>query len=104
MKGDFASGQRDFLNVLGQSEGQFDLAVQASGLDAASPQQLTLVRTGTTDGANFALAGDQRVDVGTWSYGLASREIEGGAKEWFLDPTTEVISPGARSVLALLFW
>lgn len=101
MKGNFASGQRDFLNVLGQSEGQFDLAVQASGLDAASPQQLTLVRTGTTDGANFALAGDQRVDVGTWSYGLASREIEGGAKEWFLDPTTEVISPGARSVLAL---
>lgn len=101
MKGDFANGQRDFLNVLGQSEGQFDLAVQASGLDAASPQQLTLVRTGTTDGANFALAGDQRVDVGTWSYGLASREIEGGAKEWFLDPTTEVISPGARSVLAL---
>lgn len=101
MKGDFANGQRDFLNVLGQSEGQFDLAVQASGLDAASPQQLTLVRTGTTDGANFALAGDQRVDVGTWSYGLASREIKGGAKEWFLDPTTEVISPGARSVLAL---
>ncbi|MFJ4586323.1 autotransporter outer membrane beta-barrel domain-containing protein [Pseudomonas moraviensis] len=101
MKGDFANGQSDFLNVLGQSEGQFDLAVQASGLDAASPQQLTLVRTGTSDGANFALAGDQRVDVGTWSYGLASREIEGGAKEWFLDPTTEVISPGARSVLAL---
>ncbi|WNZ85840.1 autotransporter outer membrane beta-barrel domain-containing protein [Pseudomonas sp. P108] len=101
MKGDFANGQSDFLNVLGQSEGQFDLAVKASGLDAASPQQLTLVRTGTTDGANFALAGDQRVDVGTWSYGLASREIEGGAKEWFLDPTTEVISPGARSVLAL---
>ncbi|MDR6163375.1 autotransporter outer membrane beta-barrel domain-containing protein [Pseudomonas fluorescens] len=101
MKGDFANGQSDFLNVLGQSEGQFDLAVQASGLDAASPQQLTLVRTGTSDGANFALAGEQRVDVGTWSYGLASREIEGGAKEWFLDPTTEVISPGARSVLAL---
>lgn len=101
MKGDFANGQSDFLNVLGQSEGQFDLAVKASGLDAASPRQLTLVRTGTIDGANFALAGDQRVDVGTWSYGLASREIEGGAKEWFLDPTTEVISPGARSVLAL---
>jgi outer membrane autotransporter protein len=101
MKGDFANGQSDFLNVLGQSEGQFDLAVQASGLDAASPQQLTLVRTGTSDGANFALAGEQRVDVGTWSYALASREIDGGAKEWFLDPTTEVISPGARSVLAL---
>lgn len=101
MKGDFASGEHDFLNVIGASSGAFALAVAASGLDAASPQQLTLVRTGTTDAANFALAGEQRVDVGTWSYGLASREIEGGAKEWFLDPTTEVISPGARSVLAL---
>lgn len=101
MKGDFASGEHDFLNVAGASSGDFALAVAASGLDAASPQQLTLVRTGTTDAANFALAGEQRVDVGTWSYGLASREIEGGAKEWFLDPTTEVISPGARSVLAL---
>ncbi|WP_425335703.1 autotransporter outer membrane beta-barrel domain-containing protein [Pseudomonas fluorescens] len=101
MKGDFASGERDFLNVIGASAGNFTLAVAASGLDAASPQALTLVRTGTIDSANFALAGDQRVDVGTWSYSLASREIEGGAKEWFLDPTTEVISPGARSVLAL---
>jgi outer membrane autotransporter protein len=101
MKGDFASGEHDFLNVIGASAGDFALAVAASGLDAASPQALTLVRTGTLDGANFTLAGDQRVDVGTWSYSLASREIEGGAKEWFLDPTTEVISPGARSVLAL---
>ncbi|WP_083201997.1 autotransporter outer membrane beta-barrel domain-containing protein [Pseudomonas moraviensis] len=101
MKGDFASGEHDFLNVAGASSGDFALAVAASGLNAASPQQLTLVRTGTTDAANFALAGEQRVDVGTWSYALASREIEGGAKEWFLDPTTEVISPGARSVLAL---
>lgn len=101
MKGDFASGERDFLNVAGASSGDFALAVAASGLDAASPQQLSLVRTGTTDAANFALAGEQRVDVGTWSYGLASREIEGGAKEWYLDPTTEVVSPGARSVLAL---
>jgi outer membrane autotransporter protein len=101
MKGDFASGERDFLNVRGASAGDFTLAVAASGLDAASPQALTLVRTGTLDSANFALAGNQRVDVGTWSYSLASREIEGGAKEWFLDPTTEVISPGASSVLAL---
>ncbi len=101
MKGDFASGEHDFLNVAGASSGDFALAVAASGLDAASPQRLTLVRTGTTDAANFALAGEQRVDVGTWSYSLANREIEGGAKEWFLDPTTEVISPGARSVLAL---
>lgn len=101
MKGDFASGQHDYLNVAGASAGNFALAVAASGLDAASPQALTLVRTGTIDGADFSLAGEQRVDVGTWSYALASREVEGGAKEWFLDPTTEVISPGARSVLAL---
>lgn len=101
MKGDFDSGERDFLNVTGQSEGKFDLAVKASGLDAASPQQLLLVRTATTDGANFELAGNQVVDVGTWSYGLDNREVEGGAREWFLDPTTKIISPGARSVLAL---
>ncbi|WP_252191626.1 autotransporter outer membrane beta-barrel domain-containing protein [Pseudomonas sp. MG-9] len=101
MKGDFASGERDFLNVTGASAGDFALAVTASGLDATSTKALTLVRTATTDSANFTLAGNQRADVGTWSYSLASREIEGGAKEWFLDPTTEVISPGARSVLAL---
>ena len=101
MKGDFATGEHDFLNVAGASAGDFALAVAASGLDAVSPQQLTLARTGTTDGAQFALAGNSVVDVGTWSYSLANRENGEGGKDWFLDPTTAVISPGARSVLAL---
>ncbi|WP_249412105.1 autotransporter outer membrane beta-barrel domain-containing protein [Pseudomonas sp. Seg1] len=101
MKGDFATGEHDFLNVVGASAGDFALAVAASGLDAVAPQQLTLARTGTTDGAQFALAGNSVVDVGTWSYSLANRENGEGGRDWFLDPTTAVISPGARSVLAL---
>ena len=101
MKGDFASGERDFLNVTGASSGDFGLAVAASGLDAASPQQLILARTATIDAAQFALAGNSVVDVGTWSYSLNSRENDDGGKDWFLDPATEVISPGASSVLAL---
>lgn len=101
MKGDFATGEHDFLNVTGQSAGNFDLAVAASGLDAVSPQQLTLAHTATADGANFALAGSSVVDVGTWSYSLANRENADGSRDWYLDPTTAVISPGARSVLAL---
>ncbi|WP_224450848.1 MULTISPECIES: autotransporter outer membrane beta-barrel domain-containing protein [unclassified Pseudomonas] len=101
MKGDFASGERDFLNVTGASAGDFGLAVAASGLDAASPQQLILARTATIDAAQFALAGNGVVDVGTWSYSLNSRENDDGGKDWFLDPATEVISPGASSVLAL---
>jgi outer membrane autotransporter protein len=101
MKGDFATGEHDFLNVTGQSAGNFDLAVAASGLDAVSPQQLTLAHTATADGANFALAGSSVVDVGTWSYSLANRENADGSRDWYLDPNTAVISPGARSVLAL---
>ena len=101
MKGDFASGERDFLNVSGASAGDFGLAVAASGLDAASPKQLILARTATIDAAQFALAGNSVVDVGTWSYSLNSRENGEGGKDWFLDPATEVISPGASSALAL---
>nr|WP_315447115.1 autotransporter outer membrane beta-barrel domain-containing protein [uncultured Pseudomonas sp.] len=101
MKGDFATGEHDFLNVVGASAGDFALAVAASGLDAVSPQQLTLARTSSTNGAQFALAGNSVVDVGTWSYSLANRENGEGGRDWFLDPTTAVISPGARSVLAL---
>lgn len=101
MKGDFASGLSDFLNVTGASAGNFDLAVAASGLDAVSPAQLTLARTGTADGAQFALTGSRVVDLGTWSYSLANRENGEGGRDWYLDPATQVISPGARSVLAL---
>ncbi|WP_426618104.1 autotransporter outer membrane beta-barrel domain-containing protein [Pseudomonas rustica] len=100
MKGDFVSGDSDKLIVAGQSTGNYGLAVAASGRDAVAPEQVVLVRTGTTDGASFTLAGDRAVDLGTWSYSLASRTNAEGGKEWYLDPTTEVISPGARSILA----
>ncbi|WP_256576060.1 MULTISPECIES: autotransporter outer membrane beta-barrel domain-containing protein [unclassified Pseudomonas] len=99
MKGNFATGQHDFLNVTGVATGQFGLLVAASGLDAVNPQQLTLVHTAAGD-AQFALTGG-RVDLGTWSYDLAQRPGGTGGTEWFLDPTTQVISPGASAVLAL---
>lgn len=99
MKGNFATGQHDFLNVTGVATGQFGLLVAASGLDAVNPQQLTLVHTAAGD-AQFALTGG-RVDLGTWSYDLAQRPVGTGGTEWFLDPTTREISPGASAVLAL---
>jgi outer membrane autotransporter protein len=98
MKGNFASGEHDFLNVTGVATGDFGLAVSASGLDAVSPQALSLVRTGSGP-AQFSLAGGP-VALGAWSYQLASRN-DGEATEWYLDPTTKTVSPGARSVLAL---
>ncbi|AVX88178.1 autotransporter outer membrane beta-barrel domain-containing protein [Pseudomonas koreensis] len=99
MKGNFATGQHDLLNVTGVATGSFGLLVAASGLDAVNPQQLTLVRTAAGD-AQFALTGG-RVDLGAWSYDLAQRQGGTGGTEWFLDPTTQVISPGASAVLAL---
>ncbi|WP_260687723.1 autotransporter outer membrane beta-barrel domain-containing protein [Pseudomonas sp. AO-1] len=99
MKGNFATGQHDLLNVTGVATGSFGLLVAASGLDAVNPQQLTLVRTAAGD-AQFALTGG-RVDLGAWSYDLAQRQGGTSGTEWFLDPTTQVISPGASAVLAL---
>lgn len=99
MKGNFATGNRDFLNVTGVATGQFGLAVAASGLDAVTPNPLTLVHTAAGD-AKFSLVGGP-VDLGTWSYALASTTNEAGATDWYLDPTTKTVSPGARSVLAL---
>ncbi|WP_447793643.1 autotransporter outer membrane beta-barrel domain-containing protein [Pseudomonas farris] len=98
MKGNFASAQHDFLNVTGVATGDFGLAVSASGLDAVSPLALTLVRTGSGH-AQFSLVSGP-VALGAWSYQLASRS-DGEATEWYLDPTTKTVSPGARSVLAL---
>lgn len=99
MKGDFTTGERDFLNVAGNASGNFDLLVSASGTDAASPQQLRMVHTGAGD-AQFSLVGGP-VDVGTWSYELGKSTDASGATDWYLDPTTKTISPGTRSVLAL---
>jgi outer membrane autotransporter protein len=99
MKGNFATGQHDFLNVTGVATGQFGLLVAASGLDAVSPQQLTLVHTAAGD-AQFSLRGEVSISVPgrmTWP----SDRLGTGGTEWFLDPTTQVISPGASAVLAL---
>lgn len=100
MKGDFENGSRDYLNVTGVATGNFDLAVAASGLDAASPQALTLVHTAAGD-AHFALANGTPVDVGAFSYELAKRDLGAGQTEWYLDPTTKTISPGTQAVMAL---
>ncbi|MHC8342856.1 autotransporter outer membrane beta-barrel domain-containing protein [Pseudomonas sp. RT6P73] len=99
MKGDFATGKHDFLNVTGVATGQFGLSVAASGLDAVSPGQLTLVHTEAGD-AQFSLVSG-RADQGTWSYLLKSLTNESGATDWYLDPVTQTVSPGARAILAL---
>jgi len=99
MKGDFSTGTSDLLNVTGAANGQFGLEVAASGTDAEASQQLALVRTASGN-AQFSLLGG-RVDLGTWSYDLASAADGNGGTEWFLDPTTKTVSPGAQTALAL---
>jgi outer membrane autotransporter protein len=98
MKGDFTTGNHDFLNVTGVATGEFGLLVAASGLDALSPGPLTLVHTAAGD-AQFSLVGG-RVDLGAWSYSLESTK-NGEATDWYLDPATQTVSPGASSVLSL---
>lgn len=99
MKGDFSTGAGDFLNVTGAANGQFGLEVAASGTDAVATQPLALVRTASGD-AQFSLVGG-RVDLGTWSYDLASATDGSGGTEWFLDPATKTVSSGAQTVMAL---
>ncbi|MGY4523639.1 autotransporter outer membrane beta-barrel domain-containing protein [Pseudomonas sp. TE21394] len=97
---DWASNQHDVLDVTGTATGSHVLAVAGSGLDPRDPQALTLVQAAAGD-ASFNLAGDQPVDVGTYSYKLGSRSDGTGGTEWFLDPESKSVSPGTRSVLAL---
>lgn len=97
---DWASNQHDVLDVTGTATGSHVLAVAGSGVDPRDPQALTLVQAAAGD-ASFNLAGDQPVDVGTYSYKLGSRSDGTGGTEWFLDPESKSISPGTRSVLAL---
>ncbi|KPN90459.1 hypothetical protein AL066_08980 [Pseudomonas nunensis] len=91
---DFATGQTDLLNVTGEASGDHQLAIASSGAEPASGQPITVVHTGGGD-ATFALTSGT-VDLGAFSYGLAK-----SGNDWLLDPTTRVVSPGARSVLAL---
>ncbi|WP_420066321.1 autotransporter outer membrane beta-barrel domain-containing protein [Pseudomonas asplenii] len=96
MTADFAHMQGDFLNVTGTSEGVHKLLISSSGQDPLSEDRLHVVRT-ADGGATFSLVGDW-LDVGTYSYRLIG---DNDNKDWHLDPSTKVISPGTRSVLAL---
>ena len=99
MDADYLTNQHDTLNVTGSATGSHTLQIAGSGVDPASPQQLTVVHTDGGD-ATFALGGAGVVDVGTYSYALGSA-ANGSGTDWFLDPGTSTVSPGTRSVLAL---
>ncbi|MEX6663593.1 autotransporter outer membrane beta-barrel domain-containing protein [Pseudomonas sp. W2-17] len=100
MDADYLTNEHDLLNVTGSATGSHTLLIAGSGVDPTSPQPLTVVQTAGGN-ATFALAGDRAVDVGTYSYQLASASNGAGGTDWFLDPNTATISPGTRSVLAL---
>lgn len=100
MDADYLTNDHDLLNVTGSATGSHTLLIAGSGVDPTSPQPLTVVQTGGGN-ATFSLAGDRAVDVGTYSYQLASTSNDAGGTDWFLDPSTATISPGTRSVLAL---
>jgi outer membrane autotransporter protein len=97
MQGNFQTGESDLLKA-DAATGSYELAVNASGKDASSPQQLTLVQIGNNN-ADFALLGG-RVDVGTFEYDLEKRTNATGDTEYYLNPTTRLTS-GAQSVAAL---
>lgn len=96
MKADFSTLTGDFLNVTGTSSGAHQLLISSSGADPMSDDRLHVVHT-ADGGATFSLVGD-RVDVGTYSYGLVD---DNRGQDWYLDPNNKVISPSTNSVLAL---
>ena len=100
MNVDYTNNEHDTLNIAGSATGSHTLLIAGSGVDPVSPAPLTMVHTGGGD-ATFALAGGVAVDVGTWSYGLASVINSAGGTDWYLDPTTATISPSTKSVIAL---
>lgn len=97
---DWASNQHDVLDVTGTATGSHVLQVAGSGVDPSNPEALILVNTAAGN-ASFSLSDDLPVDVGTYSYKLASQATAGGGTEWYLDPESKTVSPGTRSVLAL---
>lgn len=96
MSADFATLTGDFLNVTGTSSGDHKLLIASTGADPLSDDRLHVVHT-EDGGARFSLVGD-RVDVGTYSYGLVN---DNDGKDWLLDPDNKIISPSTNSVLAL---
>ncbi|MBC3376504.1 autotransporter outer membrane beta-barrel domain-containing protein [Pseudomonas sp. SWRI92] len=91
---DFATGRTDVLNVTGNARGTHELLIASSGAEPAAGQPITVVTTGGGD-AQFKLFNDV-VDQGAYSYSL-----EKSGNNWVLDPSTRIISPGTRSVMAL---
>ncbi|UII72914.1 autotransporter outer membrane beta-barrel domain-containing protein [Pseudomonas sp. HN11] len=96
MKADFSTLTGDFLNVTGTSSGAHKLLIASTGADPLSDDRLHVVHT-ADGGATFSLLGD-RVDVGTYSYGLIGDNAD---HDWYLDPDNKVISPSTNSVLSL---
>ncbi|WP_256584522.1 autotransporter outer membrane beta-barrel domain-containing protein [Pseudomonas sp. Irchel 3F5] len=94
MAADFASGEGDRLNVSGQANGEFGLAIKASGHELDPVDRVTVVTTGGGN-AEFSLVNGP-VDFGAFSYDLVKE-----GNDWHLDTEKKVISPGTRSVLAL---
>lgn len=95
MGNDFVTGAGDQLIVTGTSSGNFGLLVASTGQEA-SVDTLRLVQT--ADGAaQFHLLNERdRVDVGAYSY-----ELMQDGNDWVLNRETRIISPVARSVMAL---
>lgn len=90
---DLATGQTDLLNVTGTASGSHELLIASSGTEPPAGQPITVVKTVGGD-AQFTLPNN--VDQGAYSYALAK-----SGNDWILDPSTRIVSPGARSVLAL---
>jgi outer membrane autotransporter protein len=91
---DFATGQTDLLVINGTASGTHELLISSSGVDPAAGVPIRVVQTAGGD-AQFTIS--RSVDLGTYSYGLAK-----SGNDWILDPSTITVSPGARSVLALV--
>jgi outer membrane autotransporter protein len=94
MEANFAQGRVDFLDVTGVASGSHQLAISSSGANPLADTSLHVVHIAGGD-AQFALQGAM-VDLGTYSYDLLRQ-----GNDWFLDASTQTISPGTRSVLAL---
>ncbi|GID02823.1 autotransporter outer membrane beta-barrel domain-containing protein [Pseudomonas sp. 008] len=91
---DLARGQTDVLNVTGTASGSHELLIASSGTEPPAGQRITVVKTNGGN-AQFSLLGNV-VDQGAYSYALVK-----SGNDWILDPRAHIVSPGARSVLAL---
>ncbi|MBD1552260.1 autotransporter outer membrane beta-barrel domain-containing protein [Pseudomonas typographi] len=95
LRTNFATGETDFIDVTGSSSGNHVLNVASSGSDVGV-ERIHVVHT-ADGGADFTL-NNGRVDLGAWSYQLLS---ENGNSDWYLDSSSQEVSPGAASALAL---